>query len=406
MSEQSHPESARQLPSPGKVGAVSAGIQTTLLALYVAAFLVSLDRAVFAPLLPAIAQDFRASIAAVGLAVSAYTIPYGLFQLAYGPLGDRTGKLTVIRWAFLVFAFGTGLCGLAVALPMLDVLRALTGACAAAVIPMSLAYIGDVVPYERRQQTITNLMGATSFGNALSAAVGGIVGQLVSWRALFLLYGVGALLIAAVLFRVPVTSMSPSPPVPPEDSTADRQYGQILRLRKAQLLYLLVALEGIFVYGGFTYLGAYLVARFGLDYLRAGLILAGYGTGTVITSRLVRSLLRRLGEANLILVGGLLLAAGFLVLLPLGWWPSDTLAMLAMGAGFALFHSTLQTRATELVPSLRGTAVAIFAFSLFLGGGVGTAILGWLITHGGYEPMIAICGLGMLGVTAMARRVW
>jgi hypothetical protein len=47
--------------------------------------------------------------------------------------------------------------------------------------------------------------------------------------------------------------------------------------------------------------------------------------------------------------------------------------MLISGAGFVIAHSTIQTRATELVPTLRGTAVALFAFSLFLGGGLGTS---------------------------------
>jgi YNFM family putative membrane transporter len=403
MGDYSYTESREGAASHAKASALVSGVGVTLLGLYVAAFLVSLDRAVFAPLIPALSQDFHETVGAVGLAVSAYTLPYGLFQLGYGPLGDRTGKLTVIRWTFLVFAFGTGLCGLAITLPMLDLLRAVTGACAAAIIPLALAHIGDVVPYEQRQQTITNLMGATSFGNALSAAVGGAIGQFLSWRALFGLYGICALLIAVALFRTSTGRPIPTAATAPR---ADRQYGELLRLRKAQLLFLIVGLEGVFVYGGFTYLGAYLSDRFALDYLTIGMILACYGTGTVLTSRFVRYFLRRLGEANLILLGGLLLATGFLVLLPLGWWQIHVAPMLWMGAGFALFHSTLQTRATELIPALRGTSVAMFAFSLFLGGGIGTAMFGWLITAYGYAPLLVASGGGMLCVTAVARRVW
>src|SRR5579875_924534 len=225
-----------------------------LMALYLAAFLVSLDRAVFAPLLPAIANDFKVPIVAVGLAVTAYTLPYGLFQLAYGPLADRSGKLAVMRWSFLVFAFGTGLCGVAMALPVLDALRAITGACAAAVVPLSLAFIGDAIPYQRRQPVITNLMGATSAGNALSAAFGGIIGQFLSWRALFGLYGIVSLLVAVALFR---TSGSPGKARGPVQTKAERNYGQVLRLRQAQLLFLLVGLEGVVNFGAFTYLGAY-----------------------------------------------------------------------------------------------------------------------------------------------------
>lgn len=406
MSQPEGTEAALVVGSPNSN--VARGVSAALMGLYVAAFLVSLDRAVFAPLLPALASDFRQSIGAVGLAVSFYTVPYGLFQLAYGPLGDRSGKLTVVRWTFLVFAFGTGLCGIALTLPMLDALRAVTGACAAAVIPLALAYIGDVVPYEDRQPTITNLMGATSFGNALSAAFGGIIGQFLSWRALFGLYGICSVIVTIALFRMASSepAKQPVPRAKSATSAPNRRYGEVLGLRQAQLLYALVGLEGVFVYGGFTYLGAYLSDRFGISYLAIGLILACYGAGTLITSRFVRRALRRLGEAKLILVGGTLLAACFLVLLPLGIWQIYAIPMLGLGAGFALFHSTLQTRATELVPGLRGTAVALFAFSLFVGGGIGTAVLGWLVTNAGYTPMIAASGIGMLAVTAIAWRTW
>jgi predicted MFS family arabinose efflux permease len=78
--------------------------------------------------------------------------------------------------------------------------------------------------------------------------------------------------------------------------------------------------------------------------------------------------------------------------------------------GFVLCHSTLQTRVTEAVPSLRGTAVALFAFSLFLGSGAGTAILSVLLTAFGYEALLLVCGLGLAlfaaaGAVAMRRVV-
>jgi predicted MFS family arabinose efflux permease len=170
-------------------------------ALFAAAFLVSLDRSIFAPLLPALASDLGQPVPLVALAVSAYSIPYGLFQLFYGPVADRVGKVNVIRWTFLCFTFGTALCAIVSSLGALYVLRAITGAAAASAVSLSLAYIGDAVPYERRQPIITNLMGATSLGNALSTAMGGIVGEFLSWRALFVLYGIVALVVTGALFR-------------------------------------------------------------------------------------------------------------------------------------------------------------------------------------------------------------
>ncbi|HEX2185218.1 MAG TPA: MFS transporter, partial [Chloroflexota bacterium] len=221
------------------------GARAGLVALSAAAFLVSLDRSIFAPLLPAIAADLNATIGAAGLAVTAYVLPYGFFQLFYGPVADRVGKIAVVRWAVLVFAAGTALCGLAPGLLWLDLWRAITGACAAAVIPLSLAYIGDVVPYGRRQGTVATLMGVTSLGTALSTAVGGLVGNFLSWRMLFATYGLCSLLDTLGLFLVPVGGQ------PGQEGAAGaagggapgrwERYLEVLRVGRARLLYLLVA---------------------------------------------------------------------------------------------------------------------------------------------------------------------
>lgn len=379
-------------------------VRQALFALSCAAFLVNLDRAIFAPLLPALAHDLHSTIAGTGLAVTFYVIPYGLFQLLYGPLGDRIGKVAVVRWAVLLFAVGTGLCAAVAGLPMLYALRAATGACAAAVIPLALAYIGDVVPYEQRQGAIASLMGFTALGNVLSTAVGGVVGNFLSWRALFALYGLCSLAVTLLLFRVPTDRL----PAGKVDRGGNwRRYRAVLAVGQARHLYALVALEGIFVTGGFTYLGAFLRSRFALSYLAIGLVLACYAGGTLLTSRYVlRRRLLRLPEQQLVASGGLLLGGGFLLLLPLPVWLLVPLPILLMGVGFALFHSTLQTRATELLPGVRGTAVALFAFSLFMGGGLGTAALGWVLTFSGYGLLLSISGLGMLLVTLYAWLAW
>jgi len=62
------------------------------------------------PLLRVIADDFKVGVGSAAVIVSAYTIPYGLFQLVYSPLSDRIGKLKVITAAMATFAVGTAAC--------------------------------------------------------------------------------------------------------------------------------------------------------------------------------------------------------------------------------------------------------------------------------------------------------
>jgi predicted MFS family arabinose efflux permease len=81
-------------------------------------------------------------------------------------------------------------------------------------------------------------------------------------------------------------------------------------------------------------------------------------------------------------------------------WQAVVPAAVLLGAGFALCHSTLQTRATELAPEARGTGISLFAFSLFVGSATGTAVLGQLLASRGYGALLLSCGvaLALLGV--------
>ena len=123
--------------------------RVSLLLLGAAAFMVASDARVIDPLLKTVATDFDSPLTKASLAVSAYALPYGLFQLAYGPLGDRLGKVRVMAFAFSLFTIGTAACAFVPAgsagLQMLIALRFITGVFAAAIIPLSIAYIGDKI---------------------------------------------------------------------------------------------------------------------------------------------------------------------------------------------------------------------------------------------------------------------
>lgn len=166
-----------------------------------AAFMVIADVRVIDPLLHIIADEFKVGVGSAAIIVSAYTIPYGLFQLVYGPLGDRIGKLKVITAALTAFAVGTAACAFVPNIMLLTLLRFLTGVVAAGIIPVTLAYIGDNFPYEQRQTAIGKYLSALVLGQILGGSLGGIFGQYVSWRELFLVFGVVSLVISIELWR-------------------------------------------------------------------------------------------------------------------------------------------------------------------------------------------------------------
>jgi MFS family permease len=211
------------------------------------------------PLLPEMAVSLGTSVMAMGLAITAYTLPYGLGQFLYGPLADRMGAIRVVRVAGIGFGFAALVTGLAPNVLVLDLFRLVTGLFAGAVFPLTLAYLGDAVPYTERQGAIGRFVAVVAIAQSLSAAVGGTVAHFVSWRVLFAGTGLAALVTAVLLFAAPAS------PVPLGSAARKGGYGPILRRRAARVLFLLVGFEGLFLWGGFTYLGAVAVARFGLN---------------------------------------------------------------------------------------------------------------------------------------------
>ena len=390
----------RAAPGSPPTGSPTPALLLPLLSL--AGFLVSMDSRVIATVLPQIASDFTVSIPAAGAAVTAYLLPYGLCQLVYGPLGDRVGAMRVISIATIAFTVGAAVCALAPNLASLIALRLLTGSVAAAIIPLSLATIGNVTAYSDRQAAIATLLGATALGQVLSAAIGGVMAEALSWRAIFLVDGLLGALLVAPLWRL----RHATPPLAIRGGGHPfTEHLALARDRRALALYAAVMVEGAFLNGGFTYLGALLREREGLSFLLIGLSLSLFGVASLLTSRVVARLGQRLGENRLIWSGCLLMAAGFLIPWLLPDWRVVAGATLLMGMGFTLCHSTFQTRATELRPGARGTAISLFAFTLFLGGGVGTALLGALLAAASYDAILLTCGVGLLLLAVLAPRL-
>ena len=346
-----------------------------------AAFLSSAGARVVDPLLHAIATDFSVSVPDLWVVIAAFTLPYGLNQLVLGPVGDRFGKLRVMLGALAGYALFTGACALASDLAGLAVLRACAGAASAGLIPVGMAYIGDAVPYEQRQVTLSKFLTGIVLAQTLAGPVGGVFGQYVGWRGVFLVLATLAVLVAAA-FALRIRGLpdrrSPGRMFKPEN------YLRMAQHRTGRLVLLAAVLDGVLFVGCFPYLAPFLHERFGLGYAQVGLILACFGLGAWSYTRLARPLLVRLGEGGLAFAGGLLMAAALATAVVSGRPWLFVPVELTLGLGFFMLHSVLQARATEMLPQARATAVATFACLLFLGQSVGALLMGAAIARFGY----------------------
>ncbi|MEH2414233.1 MFS transporter [Nostoc sp.] len=361
-----------------------------------AAFMVVADARVIDPLLHIIADEFNVGVGSAAVIISAYTIPYGLFQLVYGPLSDRIGKIKVITVALAAFAIGTAVCAFVSNIVILTLLRFLTGMVAAGVIPVTLAYIGDNFPYEKRQAAIGKYLSALVLGQILGGSLGGIFGEYIGWRDIFLVFGIVSLAIAGLLSRgTRHLSDSQRPQSRVGGMITFRPYFELLTQPIAQTVIIAVFVEGFCVFGAFAYVGAFLRDRYTLSYVAIGFMLSSFGLGGLIYSRSVKWLVGRLGEIGLMGVGGGLMSMGFLAIALFQNWILFIPLSILIGLGFYMMHSTLQTQATELSPEARGTAVSLFVFNLFVGQGIGAAVFGRIVDNFGYIYCFIVAGVAI-----------
>lgn len=369
-----------------------------VLVLGLAAFIVLADNWVVSPIIPAIAESFNIRPASAGMLIAAYMLPFGLFQLIYGPLADRFGKLKVITISLALFTVASALCGLAMDLNNLGMYRALTGIFAAAVTPVSLALIADIVPLEKRQAAIGTFLGIGLLGQSLSMGIGGMIAQYVSWRGVFFVYAMVSAIVTALVIVV-----SRSIPGQFRKRTEGRYimpYIGLLGNPVSLKAYLLIFLEGFIILGAFSYLGAHISNEFRMDYLSIGLIMSLFGISSLIAGKAAGKIAPLTGGKRLIGIG---LFIGSIALLLVSMFSNNliltTFGIFVLGFGTMLAHSTLITLATEFAQKARGVAMSLVAFSIMTGGALGTTVGGALIENFNYKSFFLIFGVTLLFVS-------
>ncbi len=359
------------------------------------------------PMLVALSHEFSVSVGEASRVVSAFAVAYGCLQLFYGPLGDRVGKLHVINAALLACCLFSALTAMATDLHWLVLARTFMGASAAGIIPLCMAWVGDQVSYERRQETLAQLMSATVTGMMAGQWFGGWAAESLGWRVAFALLS-GLFGLACVLLWVRLAPQRRAVPVVREGSYWQQALSGLGLLRTPHVRWVLAvtALEGALAFGTMAFVPSQLVQHFGLSASVAGGLMALYGVGGLVYSQLARRWLGWFGERGLAQLGSLLVGAGLLML---AWTQLAVLAALGCfitGLGFYMLHNTLQTQATQMAPKARGSAVTLFACMLFFGQSSGVLLTAQTVDLGGLDWAYTSAAVGMVALgQVIARRL-
>jgi predicted MFS family arabinose efflux permease len=381
---------------------LSPATRRSIALLSLAAFASMVAQRICDAMLPELSRVFAVSLGQAALVVSVFAVAYGVAQIFYGPLGDRFGKFRIVTFATLGCCVGSVAATLATSLDMLVGARLLMALAAAAMIPLSMAWVGDNVPSDQLQEMLTRTGLGSTLGIVGGQLAGGLLTDALGWRWAFafltLLFGVVGLLLWADWRRqqaAPAVPAVAAAPPPGARAGFAKQALSIVTGRWSRVVLLMALVEGAAGFGVLAIWASHLHRSLGLSLSLAGAIVALFGLGGVMYMAVGRHMIRRFGQQKLVLLGGMLVGLCALVLAFTPHWLPAVPASLLAGFGFFMFHNTMQANATQMAPGARGMAVSLFASFLFLGQSLGVVVAAGLISRLGTAAVVALGGAVM-----------
>jgi EmrB/QacA subfamily drug resistance transporter len=176
----------------------------------VALFMVVLDNLVVTTALPSIRAELGGGVQALEWTVNAYTLTYAVLLLTGAALGDRFGRRRMFAIGLGVFTLASAAAALAPGTGALIAARAVQGAGAAIVTPLTLTLLSEAFPPEKRGLALGAWSGISGLGVALGPLVGGAVVEGISWHWIFWLNVPIGLAVAPLALRRLTESYGPA----------------------------------------------------------------------------------------------------------------------------------------------------------------------------------------------------
>lgn len=370
------------------------------------------------PALPAIAQTLAIAPAAATIILTAYLTPYGLLQPVCGAIGDAVGRVRLLCIIVAGLAVSTVLCAAAPTLEALVVARIVTGCFAAGIISVNQSLVGSVVSEEDRQGAVGLLMGITFTGQGLSAGLGGLICDLVGWRAAFICFGVlgaaawlgvrrlryldemdGASAIDAPGAGASAAGAGGSAEREPFRSAAFLRHAAQILFGPGRAIYFVAFTTGIIFLGVYGFMGTFLAERCGLSSTQAGLLMMFYGLACLAGGSISGRIGKARGQRGVIAVGetsGVIATALLAASTITGSWMPALPAAACLGLGYILVQPTLVSFSMDIDPSRTGLCTGLIGLGVFAGGGIGSSLGGLAIAGGGYLALWTIAGVALV----------
>lgn len=319
--------------------------------LFLTVFLDLVGFGIVLPLLPSYAARHTGSAALIGALVATDSLLTFVLAPRWGRLSDRVGRRPVLLIglagsvaSYLVF----GLAGSFVALLVSRVISGATGA----TVHVAQAYLADITPPERRSHAMGLIGAAFGLGFTIGPAIGGSASAYGDALPGLIASGIAAANFVLAWFMLPETDVRRRPdyrPLPLHWNRLGSPFGVMFASTLA-----------------FTaiYVSFPLYSQRVLGYDRSAVssffVVIGLIT-IVVQGRLVGRLVPRFGERRLVVVGAILMTAGFALFAPLADTAAGLLSSIALlTTGFCLVGPSLAGLVSRTtVPEEQGRALGM-----------------------------------------------
>ncbi|MFJ9583183.1 DHA2 family efflux MFS transporter permease subunit [Streptomyces acidicola] len=403
-----------------------------------AGFMASLDILIVVTALPAIREDLGGGIEELEWTVNSYTLTFAVLLLLGSALGDRYGRRKIFVLSVAVFTAASVAAALSTSAGVLIAARAVQGAGAAMMAPLTLTLLTTAVPRERRGLAFGLWGAANGLALAVGPLVGGVVVESMSWTWIFWvnvplgllliplaqrqlreshgpsgrLDTVGTLLVSMGLFAVVLAliegnsqgwgsgptiaefgagtvllalflvweTRTPAPMLPL----------RIFRDRAFSLVNAAGLLMFVGLYGSLFLLTQLLQMVMGYSALEAGLRTLPLSAMPVVVAPIAGVLSDRIGSRPVVAIGMAFQTAGLgwlaAVIGPDSGYPGLVTPLVLIGIGMALFFSPVANLVmSRVVPAEQGIASGVNNALRQLGGVLGVALMGAVFAaQGGY----------------------
>lgn len=137
--------------------------------------------------LPTLTNEFAATFQDVQWVVLSFLLATTTLVVSAGRLGDVVGRRRVLMAGVTLFTVASAVCAAASNLSVLIAARVVQGVGAAAMLALTVAFVGQMVPKERTGSAMGMLGTMSAVGTALGPSLGGLLIAGFGWQAIFLI---------------------------------------------------------------------------------------------------------------------------------------------------------------------------------------------------------------------------